>query len=69
MPHESDLNYQEVVNIGCFLIYLLYTELIRYDYVILWPPDAKSRFTGKNPHVGKDRWQKEKATTDYEMVG
>ena len=36
---------------------------------ILWPPDAKSRFTGKNPHVGKDRWQKEKATTDYEMVG
>ena len=54
MPHERDLNYQEVVNIGCFLIYLLYTELIRYGYVILWQPDANSQLTGKDPDVGKD---------------
>ena len=25
---------------------------------ILWPPDAKSRLTGKDPHVGKD-WRQE----------
>ena len=69
MPHERDLNYQEVVNTGCFLIYLLYSELIRYDYVILWPPDANSQLTGKDPDVGKDWRQKEKGTTEHEMVG
>ena len=25
---------------------------------IFWPPDAKSRLTGKDPHAGKDRRQK-----------
>ena len=27
---------------------------------ILWPPDVKSQFIGKDPDVGKDWWQKEK---------
>ena len=36
---------------------------------ILWPPDAKSRFTGKDPDVGKDWRQEEKGTTEDEMVG
>ena len=27
---------------------------------ILWPPEAKSRFTGKDPDTGKDWRQKEK---------
>ena len=36
---------------------------------IFWPPDAKSRFTGKDPNVGKDWRQKEKGTTEDEMVG
>ena len=27
---------------------------------ILWPPDAKSQLTGKDPDVGKDRRQEEK---------
>ena len=36
---------------------------------ILWPPDRKSRLTGKDPHAGKDRGQEEKGTTEVELVG
>ena len=36
---------------------------------ILWPPDAKSWFIGKDPDAGKDLGQKEKGTTEDEMVG
>ena len=35
---------------------------------ILWPPDTKSQFTGKDPDAGKD-WRQEKGTTEDEMVG
>ena len=36
---------------------------------ILWPPDANSWLTGKDPDAGKDwRWE-EKGTTEAEMVG
>ena len=36
---------------------------------ILWPPDAKSRITGKDPDAGKNwRWG-EKGTIEDEMVG
>ena len=35
----------------------------------LWPPDAKSRLTRKDPDAGKDRRQEEKSTTEDEMVG
>ena len=35
---------------------------------ILWPPDAKSWFTGKDPDAGKD-WRQEKGTAEDEMVG
>ena len=36
---------------------------------ILWPPNAKNWFTGKDPDAGKDwRWE-EKGTTEDEMVG
>ena len=35
----------------------------------LWPPDAKSGLTGKDPGAGKDwRWE-EQGTTEDEMVG
>ena len=33
----------------------------------LWPPDEKSRLTGKDPDVGEDRGQ-EKGATEDEMV-
>ena len=35
---------------------------------ILWPPDVKSRFTGKDPHAGKDWRQKERGVADDEIV-
>ena len=35
---------------------------------ILWPPDAKSQLTEKDPDAGKD-WGQEKGTTEDEMVG
>ena len=36
---------------------------------ILWLPDANSWLTGKDPNAGKDWGQKEKGTTEDEMVG
>ena len=35
----------------------------------LWPPDAKSQLTGKDPDAGKDWRQEEKGMTEDEMVG
>ena len=35
---------------------------------VLWPPDVKSLFIGKNPDAGKD-WGQEKRVTEDEMVG
>ena len=34
----------------------------------LWPPDAKSWLTGKDPEAGKDCRQKEKGAPEDEMV-
>ena len=36
---------------------------------ILWPPDAKTWLTGKDPDAGKDWGQEEKGTTEDEMIG
>ena len=36
---------------------------------ILWSPDAKNCFTGKDPDAGKDWRREEKATTEDEMIG
>ena len=36
---------------------------------ILWPPDAKSWLTRKDPETGKDWRQEDKGTTEDEMVG
>ena len=36
---------------------------------VLWPPDAKSWFTGKDPDAGKDRRQKKKGMVEDRMVG
>ena len=35
---------------------------------VLWPPDAKGLFTGKDPDAGKDWRQKEKGVAEDEMV-
>ena len=36
---------------------------------ILWPPDAESQLTGKDPDAGKDWRRKEKGAAEDEMVG
>ena len=36
---------------------------------MLWPPDAESQLTGKDPDAGEDGGQEEKGTTEDEMVG
>ena len=36
---------------------------------ILWPPDGKSRLSGKDPDAGKDGGQEEKGMRESEMVG
>ena len=36
---------------------------------ISWPPDAKSRVTGKDPDAGKDWGQEKKVIRENEMVG
>ena len=35
---------------------------------ILWPPDMKSQFLGKDPDAGKDWRKEEKGATEDEMV-
>ena len=35
---------------------------------VLWPPDAKSWLIGKDPDAGRELGQKEKGTTENEMV-
>ena len=40
------------------------------EAIVLWPPDGKSRLTGKDPDAGKDQGrQEEKKMKEDEMVG
>ena len=39
------------------------------ETLILWPPNAKSQVTGKDPDAGKDWRQEEEGMTEDEMVG
>ena len=43
-----------------------YTEA---ETPILWPPDVKNWFSGKDPDAGNDWGQEEKGPTEDEMVG
>ena len=36
---------------------------------MLWPPNVKRQFIGKDPDAGRDWGQEEKGTTEDEMVG
>ena len=42
---------------------------VETEALILWSPDVRSRFTGKELNVTKDWRQEEKGTTEDEMVG
>ena len=39
------------------------------ETLILWPPDAKNRLTGKDPDSGRDWGQEEERMTEDEMAG
>ena len=60
-PGLPALHHQSIVNTGC-------TDG-EAETPILWPPDAKSWLTWKDPDAGKDWGQEEKGTTEDEMVG
>ena len=49
--------------------YSLVELMLKLKLQLLWPPDAKSWLTGKDPDAGKDWRQEEKGTTEDEMVG
>ena len=51
-----------------FCIFIGWTDA-KAEAPILWPPDAKTLFTGKDPDAGKDWRQEEKGTIEDEMVG
>ena len=40
-----------------------------WNSLILWPPDVKNWFIGKDPDAGKDWRQEEKGVTEDEMAG
>ena len=41
---------------------------VKGEAPVLWPPDAKSQLTGKDPDAGKDWGQEEKGATEDEMI-
>ena len=47
---------------------MLLEALESLEAPILWPPDAKSWLTGKDPDAGKD-WRQKKGKAEVEMVG
>ena len=48
---------------------LIVTGRTEAEAPILWPPDVKSRLTGKDSDAGKGWRQEEKGMTEDEMVG
>ena len=69
---ESPLDCKEIQPVhpkgNQFWIFIGRTD-VEAETPILWPPDSKNWFIGKDPDAGKDwRWE-EKGMTEDEMVG
>ena len=47
----------------------IFTGRTDAEALILWPPDAESQLTEKDPDAGKDWGQKEKRASEDEMAG
>ena len=68
---ESTLDSMEIKPVNpkgnqpCIFIRRIGAEV---EAPILWPPDAKSQLSGKDPDAGKD-WRQEKGEKENEMVG
>ena len=69
---ESPLDYKEIQPVNTkgnqSWIFIGRTDA-EAEVPILWPPDAKSWLTGKDPDARKDWRREEKGTTKDEMVG
>ena len=69
---ESTLDYKEIKPVhpkGNQPWILIGRSDAEAEVPMLWPPDVKTRFIGKDPDVGKDWRQEEKGTTENETVG
>ena len=53
--------YLTWIFLSALLVWLIDAEA---DAPIIWPPDAKSWFIGKDPDAGKDWQQKKKGKAD-----
>ena len=69
---ESPLDCKEVQPVhpkgDQFWVFIGRTD-VKDETPVLWPPDAKSWLTGKDPDAGKDWGQEKQGTTEDEMVG
>ena len=68
---ESPLDCKEIQPVHLKDQYWLFIGRtdVEAETPILWPPDAKSWLTWKDPDAGKDSGPEEKGTTEDEMVG
>ena len=69
---ESLLDYKEIKWVtpkGDQLWIFIGRTDVEAEAPILWPPDGKNQFTGKDSDAGEDWRQEEKRTTEDEMVG
>ena len=62
---RSNQSILKEISPGCSLEGLM----LKVKLPIFWPPDVKRWLIWKDPDVGKDWGQKEKGTTEDEMVG
>ena len=69
---ESPLDFKEIKPVdgkgNQSWIFIRRTDA-KVEAPILWPPDVKNWFIGKDPDAGKDWRQEKKGTTVDEMVG
>jgi len=70
--HESPLDSKEIQPVSPkgnqSWIYIGRTDA-EVEAPILWTPDVKSQFIGKDPNAGKDWKQKGKGAAEDEMIG
>ena len=65
---ESPLDCKEIHPVNPKSIFVERTDA-EAETPILWPPDVKTWFIGKDPDAGKDWGQEEKGTIEDEMAG
>ena len=65
---ESPLDYKEIKPVNPKQTWIFIGK-IDAEAPILWLPDVKNWFIGKDPDAGQDWRQEEKGTTEDEMVG